>query len=390
MIPYSRQQITDEDINAVVAVMKSDFLTQGPCVEQFEQSIMTHCQVPYAVATANATAALHTSCLVLNLGAQDLVWVSAVSFVASANCARYCGAAVDFVDIDPETGLISLKALRNKLSKAAEQNALPRALIVVHLAGQSCDMQQIAELCAPYKIKIIEDASHALGATYRTQPVGACEFSDFTIFSFHPVKPITSAEGGMLTTQNAEYARLARQYISHGIVREPAMLEKKEQPAWYYEQQLLGYNYRLSDLHAALGVSQMRRLEARTRERAQWAAYLDEALEGLPFKPLASEPYSQSSHHLYIVRAETQALRDQLYTALKLNGFGVNLHYIPIFMHPYYQQGYGQQGYDLAGFPGSTSYYNTALSLPLFAGMQKDALDAVLVTIKQVCATNRK
>ena len=387
MIPYSRQHITDDDINAVVAVLKSDFLTQGPCVSQFEQSIVDHCDVPFAVATTNATSALHTACLVLNINERDLVWVSAVSFVASANCARYCGASIDFVDIDPATGLLCLNALKNKLKLAAEEDRLPSALVVVHLAGQSCDMQKIAELCAPYAIRIIEDASHALGASYQNVPVGSCSYSDFTVFSFHPVKPITSAEGGMLTTKNPEFARLARLYVSHGVVRDSQLLDNTAQPGWYYEQQVLGYNFRLSDLHAALGVSQMMRLKERTQERAQWADYLDKGLGDLPLKPLSCLSYGTSSHHLYIVRVATQQLRDRLYQALKQNGFGVNLHYIPIFLHPYYQQqGPERQGYELAAFPGAMHYYETALSLPLFAGIKKEVLDAVLATIKKVCA----
>lgn len=369
MIPYSRQNLNEEDIQAVVSVLRSDFLTQGSVVSEFEQAISNYCQATFSVATSSATAALHVACLALDLSNQDLVWVSAVSFVASANCARYCGADVDFVDIDPSTGLICLKAFEQKLHSATEK---PKLLIVVHIAGQSCNMRALAALCKKHQIKIIEDASHALGGRYETLPVGSCRYSDMTVFSFHPVKTITSGEGGMITTNNPEHARLSRLYASHGIERDDALFLKEKPGDWYYEQQVLGFNYRLSDIHAALGLSQLKRIDSMVAERQALANAYREKLAGLPVSCLAPEADSRSAWHLFIIRVEP-SIRTSLFHFLRGEGYGVNLHYMPIPSQPYYES----LGLSQTNFPQAKGYADSAISLPLYDGMNLDVVDAV-------------
>ncbi|MFQ2048920.1 UDP-4-amino-4,6-dideoxy-N-acetyl-beta-L-altrosamine transaminase [Aeromonas veronii] len=374
MIPYGRQSISDADIEAVVAVLKSDYLTQGQAVPAFEQGLADYCQVPHVVACSNGTTALHLACAVLDIGAQDTVWVSAVSFVASANCVRYYNANVDFVDVDPATGNLDVVALDKKLQQAMRTHSLPKALIVVHLAGQPCDLEEIGALCRQYGIILIEDACHALGAHYQGSPIGSCRHSDMTVFSFHPVKPITTAEGGAVTTRDQVLADKLRLYRSHGITRDPQALLMPSPGEWYYEQQLLGFNYRLTDIQAALGLSQLSRLDQFITQRRELARRYDALLSILPVQPLQQSNNRQSGYHLYVIQV---AERDQVFARLRAAGIGVNVHYIPIPAQPYYRG----LGHDPAGYPGAQAYYQGAISLPLFPALtlseQQQVVDAL-------------
>ncbi|MFM5539727.1 UDP-4-amino-4,6-dideoxy-N-acetyl-beta-L-altrosamine transaminase [Aeromonas veronii] len=374
MIPYGRQSISDADIEAVVAVLKSDYLTQGQAVPAFEQGLADYCQVPHVVACSNGTTALHLACAVLDIGAQDTVWVSAVSFVASANCVRYCNANVDFVDVDPATGNLDVVALDKKLQQAVRTHSLPKALIAVHLAGQPCDLEEIGALCRQYGIVLIEDACHALGAHYQGSPIGSCRHSDMTVFSFHPVKPITTAEGGAVTTRDQVLADKLRLYRSHGITRDPQALLMPSPGEWYYEQQLLGFNYRLTDIQAALGLSQLSRLDQFITQRRELARRYDSLLSLLPVQPLQQSNNRQSGYHLYVIQV---AERDQVFARLRAAGIGVNVHYIPIPAQPYYRG----LGHDPADYPGAQAYYQGAISLPLFPALtlseQQQVVDAL-------------
>ena len=376
MIPYGRQSITDADIEAVVAVLKSDYLTQGEAVPAFEQGLADYCQVPHVVACSNGTTALHLACAALELGAHDWVWVSAISFVASANCARYCGAQVDFVDVEPDTGNLSVSALQSKLQLAQRSQTLPKALIAVHLAGQPCDLQEISALCRHYGIHLIEDACHALGARYHEAPIGNCAYSDMTVFSFHPVKPITTGEGGAITTRDEQLAAKLRLYRSHGITREPAELQQASPGGWYYEQQVLGFNYRLTDIQAALGLSQLTRLDALIASRRALAARYDTLLANLPLQPLRQQTDRTSGYHLYVIQV---AERDSLFARLRAAGIGVNVHYIPIPAQPYYRS----LGQDPARYPGAQAYYRRAISLPLFPTLSLTDQDRVIHTLER-------
>ena len=380
MIPYGRQSITDEDIDAVVAVLKSDYLTQGEAVPAFEQGLADYCQVPHVIACNNGTTALHLACAVLELGAEDWAWVSAISFVASANCARYCGAQVDFVDVDPETGNLSVAALREKLRAVQGTSRLPRVLVAVHLAGQPCDLSEIGALCRQYGIHLIEDACHALGASYQDVPIGSCAHSDMTVFSFHPVKPITTGEGGAVTTRDAALAAKLRLYRSHGITRDAEQLDSPSPGGWYYEQQVLGFNYRLTDIQAALGLSQLGRLSHFIDRRQQLAARYDELLTELPLQPLRQDNDRSSGYHLYVIRV---ADRDQVFARLREAGIGVNVHYMPIPAQPYYRS----LGQDPVDYPGAQAYYRQAISLPLFPSLSLAEQDRVIQTLERVlCA----
>ena len=376
MIPYGRQSITDADIEAVVAVLKSDYLTQGEAVPAFEQGLADYCQVPHVVACSNGTTALHLACAALELTPQDRVWVSAVSFVASANCARYCGAQVEFVDVEPDTGNICVRALQKKLDLATRQQALPKALIAVHLAGQPCDLKEISALCRDHGIQLIEDACHALGARYLDAPIGNCAYSDMTVFSFHPVKPITTGEGGAVTTRDEKLAAKLRLYRSHGITRDPDELQQASPGGWYYEQQVLGFNYRLTDLQAALGLSQLTRLDAMIASRQALAARYDALLAKLPLKPLRQDADRTSGYHLYVIQV---AERDNLFARLRAAGIGVNVHYIPIPAQPYYRQ----LGQDPANYPGAQRYYEQAISLPLYPTLSQADQDKVIQTLER-------
>lgn len=380
MIPYGRQSITDEDIDAVVAVLKSDYLTQGEAVPAFEQGLADYCRVPHVIACNNGTTALHLACTVLELGGDDWAWVSAISFVASANCARYCGAQVDFVDVDPETGNLSVAALREKLRAVQGTSRLPRVLVAVHLAGQPCDLSEIGALCRQYGIHLIEDACHALGASYQDAPIGSCAHSDMTVFSFHPVKPITTGEGGAVTTRDAALAAKLRLYRSHGITRDAEQLDSPSPGGWYYEQQVLGFNYRLTDIQAALGLSQLGRLSHFIDRRQQLAARYDELLTELPLQPLRQDNDRSSGYHLYVIRV---ADRDQVFARLREAGIGVNVHYMPIPAQPYYRS----LGQDPADYPGAQAYYRQAISLPLFPSLSLAEQDRVIQTLERVlCA----
>jgi len=379
MIPYGRQQIDANDIAAVVETLQSDFLTQGPKVPAFEDAVARRCNVNFAVAMNSATSALHLACLALGVGPGDLVWTSPISFVASANCARYCGADVDFVDVDVTTGLLDIQALQQKLQQAAVNNRLPKVLIPVHLAGHSCDMQQIAALCRPYGIQIIEDASHAIGALYQDRPVGSCQYSDICVFSFHPVKIITSAEGGMALCNDVQLAENLRALRSHGITRNETEMTEPSHGPWYYQQIELGYNYRMTDLQAALGLSQLDRLAQFVHQRIAATELYQTLLKDLPVELPAPARDGVSAWHLYIIRLQQPQLRRQVFEQLRAAGIGVNVHYIPIHTQPYYQQ----LGFQWGQYPQAEQYSSQIISLPLFAGITTAQQQQVVTSLRQ-------
>lgn len=380
MIPYGRQSISDKDIQAVVEVLKSEYLTQGPAVPQFEHAIAQYSGVKYAVAVNSATSALHIACLALGVTKGDIVWTSPITFVASANCALYCGAEVDFVDIDPNTYNISVIQLKNKLELAEKAGKLPKVVIPVHLAGQSCDMEAIQALANQYGFKIIEDASHAIGAKYKNQPVGSCKFSDITIFSFHPVKIITTGEGGMALTNNAEIADHMQLLRSHGITRDTKKMTQQPDGAWYYQQIGLGFNYRMTDIQAALGLSQFNRLDAFVAQRHSIVeSYQLHLSEKVVIKPW-QHPDTYSAYHLYIVQLKLESLQashQQAFEHLRESGIGVNLHYIPIYKQPYYQV----LGYRESDFPNAEQYYTRAISLPIHPDLTSEQQEKVIQLI---------
>jgi UDP-4-amino-4,6-dideoxy-N-acetyl-beta-L-altrosamine transaminase len=379
MIPYGRQQIDANDIAAVVETLQSDFLTQGPKVPAFEDAVARRCNVNFAVAMNSATSALHLACLALGVGPGDMVWTSPISFVASANCARYCGADVDFVDVDVATGLLDVQALQQKLQQAAANQRLPKAVIPVHLAGHSCDMQQIAALCRPYGIHIIEDASHAIGALYQHRPVGCCQYSDICVFSFHPVKIITSAEGGMALCNDVQLAEKLRALRSHGITRNETEMTEPSHGPWYYQQIELGYNYRMTDLQAALGLSQLDRLAQFVHQRIQATQLYQKLLQDLPVELPAPAQDGVSAWHLYIIRLHQPQLRRSVFEQLRAAGIGVNVHYIPIHTQPYYQQ----LGFQWGQYPQAEQYYSQIISLPLFAGITAAQQQQVATALRQ-------
>lgn len=365
MIYYGKQSIDEADIQAVEEVLRSDFLTQGPTIEKFERSVAAYCGVKYAVAVTNATSALHIACLAAGLGKGDILWTSPITFVASANCGLYCGASVDFVDIDEKTYNMSVNALEEKLRQAKKENRLPKIVVPVHLAGQSCDMRRIRELSETYGFTVLEDASHGVGADYLKTKVGSCTFSDMAVFSFHPVKIITTGEGGMvLTNDKTLYERLIL-YRNHGITRDPAKMTYEADGPWYYQQIALGFNYRMTDMQAALGYSQMTRLDAFVARRRELAARYDELLKDMPL----TTPYvlegANPSWHLYIVRVDFSRLtktKKQVFEEMKVQGVALNLHYIPVHTQPYYQA----LGYRSEDFPNAMTYYAEAFTLPLY------------------------
>lgn len=379
MIPYGMQEISDEDIAAVVAVLKSPFLTQGPIVPSFETSLAAYADAKFGVAVNSATSALHIACLALGLKAGDVLWTSPITFVASANCALYCGAGVDFVDIDPLTFNISVEALQIKLEQAKVQGKLPKVLVCVHLCGQSCDMRAIHQLSLTYGFKIIEDASHAVGAQYLNQPVGNCRFSDITVFSFHPVKIITSAEGGMAMTNDPLLARSMELLRSHGITRDPAAMKQGSEGPWYYQQVELGFNYRMTELQAALGLSQMNRLDVYVAKRHALVKRYDEQLAELALSIPWQHPDGYSSFHLYVVRLAEGSHRRQVFEALRARGIGVNVHYIPVHTQPYYHA----MGFALGDFPQAERYYAEAISLPLYPGLSEADQDHVISCLRE-------
>lgn len=384
MIPYGRQSISAEDIQAVVDTLKSDFLTQGPAVPAFERAIADYCQVPYAVAVNSATSALHLACLALDVQQGDIVWTSPISFVASANCALYCGASIDFVDVDANTGLMSVQALAAKLQQAAAENRLPKVLIPVHLAGHSCAMQDIADLCRPYNIRIIEDASHAIGGQYQQQKVGCCQYSDITVFSFHPVKIITTAEGGMALTKDVTIAGKLRLLRSHGITREPGDMNEVSHGPWYYQQIALGFNYRMTDIQAALGLSQSKKLDQLISQRQEIAAYYHQTLSMLPISLPIQHAGVLSSYHLFIIRLPESYNRAQIFSYLRDHGIGVNVHYIPIHLQPYYKQ----LGFKSGDFPAAEKFYHSIISIPVYPDLTKIQLDFISCTISNSLSIN--
>lgn len=384
MIPYGRQSISETDIEQVVRVLKSDFLTQGPVVPQFESAVATYCQAQYAVAANSATSALHVACLALGVGPGDIVWTSPTTFVASSNCALYCGARVDFVDIDPHTGNMSVDLLGKKLDQARAEDKLPKVVIPVHLCGQSCDMAAIGELASQYGFKIIEDASHGIGGRYRNEPVGNCRFSDIAVFSFHPVKIVTSGEGGMALTNDPQLARLMRQFRSHGITSDADEMEPR--PAneiWNYQQKRLGFNYRLTDIQAVLGLSQVGRLDSFVSRRHEIAEKYDHAFKKMPISVLDQLPETYSSYHLYIIRIDEtgdSATQRQVYNGLLEAGIGVNLHYIPVYRQPYYER----MGFEAGYCPEAERYHREALSIPMFPTLSDDQQLYVIDTLQRL------
>lgn len=377
-IPYGRQDITAADVTAVTDALCSDWLTQGPIVPRFEQALAQECGARHAVAVNSATSALHVACLALGLGPGDWLWTSPITFVASANCGRYCGADVDFVDIDPRTHNLSVTALSDKLQRARREGRLPKVVVPVHLAGQSCEMEAIHALAEQYGFRIVEDASHAVGGRYQGRPVGDARFSDIVVFSFHPVKIITTAEGGMALTNDRELADRMSLLRSHGITREPASMEREPDGPWYYEQIDLGLNYRMTELHAALGLSQLPRLHGYVQRRHELAQRYDALLQDLPLVTPQQRPEAYSALHLYVVRVDARRRRS-VFDALRGQGIGVNVHYIPVHLQPYYRR----LGYTPGDFPEAERYYSEAISLPMFATLGEDQQDFVVDTLRR-------
>jgi len=382
MIPYGRQEITQEDIDVVVEVLKSDFLTQGPKVPEFENTVASHVGARFGVAVNSATSALHIACAALGLGEGDWLWTSPVTFVASANCGLYCGAKVDFVDIDPRSYNLCPDALERKLEQAREQDRLPKVVVPVHLCGQPCDMERIKALSERYGFRIVEDASHAIGGKYQGEFIGSGRYSDITVFSFHPVKIVTTAEGGMAVTNDAELAQRMEMLRSHGITRDRARMTHEPDGPWYYQQVELGFNYRMTELQAALGLSQMTRLDDFVKRRHELARRYDELLADLPVLSPWQHPDSYSGLHLYVIRlklGEIRASHREVFESLREQGIGVNLHYIPVHTQPFYEA----MGFAPDDFPESMRYYNEAISIPMYHGLTFEQQDAVVGALKQ-------
>ncbi len=383
MIPYARQSVDDRDVAAVAQVLRSDFLTQGPVVPRFEQCVASYCAARFAVASTNATSALHLAAKALGLETGGLLWTSPISFVASANCGLYCGAQVDFVDIDPQTLTMSTSALEAKLAKAKTDGRLPDVIVTVDFAGTPGELEGIAELRDRYGFRIIEDASHAIGARYRGDPVGSGRYSDVTVFSFHPVKIITTAEGGMALTNDPQIAQRMRLLRSHGVTREPALMDGSREP-WEYEQIALGFNYRLTELQAALGIAQMERLDEFIAQRARIADRYDRALTGLPLMLPQRLQHAKSANHLYPVQVRDDAPCDRrtLYERLRARDIAANVHYMPIYLQPYYRA----LGFAPGHCPNAESYYAHAISLPMFSSLtlpqQQRVIDALADSIR--------
>lgn len=385
VIPYGRQDISEADIQAVVDVLRSDYLTQGPAVPAFEKSLADYCGVQHAVAVNSATSALHIACLALGVGPGDLVWTTPVTFVASANCALYCGANVDFVDIDPRTYNMSAERLTEKLAQAERSGKLPKVVIPVHLCGQPCDMAAIHSLGQRYGFKIIEDASHAIGGKYRIEPIGNCSYSDITVFSFHPVKIITTAEGGMAMTNDALLAKRMQLLRSHGITRDVNEMTHVPDGPWYYQQIDLGYNYRMTDLQAALGLSQMQRLDKFVAKRHAIADAYDRLLVDIPVLTPWQHGDAYSGLHLYVVRLKLSKIgktHRQVFEALRAEGIGVNLHYIPVHTQPYYKS----LGFNRGDYPEAERYYAEAISLPMYPELTESQQMRVVDALSKVLA----
>ncbi|AKE52353.1 UDP-4-amino-4,6-dideoxy-N-acetyl-beta-L-altrosamine transaminase [Kangiella geojedonensis] len=383
MIPYGKQDISQQDIDSVVDVLKSDFLTQGPKVPAFEQAVASHVGAKHALAVNSATSALHIACLALGLAEGGWLWTTPITFVASANCGLYCGAKVDFVDIDPKTYNLCPKELEAKLVQAERKGTLPKVLVAVHLCGQPCDMQAIRKLSKKYGFKVIEDASHAVGGKYKSEFIGNCRFSDITIFSFHPVKIITTAEGGLALTNNDSLAEKMNLYRSHGVTREIEKMTHEPDGPWYYQQVELGYNYRMTELQAALGLSQMLRLDKFVAKRHVLAKRYDKLLDKLPITLPWQHEDSYSGLHLYVIRLQLDKLNKshlEVFEQLRDNGIGVNVHYIPVHTQPYYKH----MGFKQGDFPNAEQYYSEAISLPMFPKMTEQQQDKVVEVLTKV------
>lgn len=378
MIPYGRQFIDEADIEAVVAVLRSDFITQGPAIPRFEKSVTDWCGARHGIAMANGTATLHCAAQAMGLGPGDWLWTSPITFVASANAGRYCGAQVDFVDVDPGTVCLCPERLEAKLKIAEKEGRLPKVVVPVHFAGQSCAMDRIHALGQQYGFRILEDAAHALGGSYKGERIGNCRWSDAVSHSFHPVKIITSGEGGMITTNDDELAWRIGTLRTHGITREIGRMEGESHGPWYYQQIELGYNFRMTDMQAALGASQMTKLDAFAARRRELADLYDRTLAGLPLRPLARDPEGVSGWHLYMIRLDLEAIRPltrrQVFESLRALGIGVNVHYIPVHRQPDYQR----LGFKAGMFPEAERYYEECITLPMFPAMT----DADVVTVK--------
>jgi UDP-4-amino-4,6-dideoxy-N-acetyl-beta-L-altrosamine transaminase len=384
-IPYGRQDVTDADVDAVVDVLRSDYLTQGPEVPRFEEAVSAYTGAHFGVAVNSATSALHLACLALGLGPGDLLWTSPISFVASANCARYCGADVDFVDIDHRTYNLSVDALTAKLDRAERDGKLPKIVLPVHLAGQSCDMRAIRSLADEYGFAVIEDASHAVGGRYRGEPVGSCTYSDIAVFSFHPVKIITTGEGGVALTNQERLAARMRDLRSHGITRDESRMTRPADGPWYYEQLELGFNYRMTDIQASLGRSQLSRIDDYVTRRHEIARRYDQALEALPFTPPWQHPDTYSAYHLYVARLPREASphgHREVFEGLREQGIQVNLHYIPIHLQPYYRA----LGFRPGDLPEAERYYGEAISLPMFPLLTVLQQEQVISALTQTLA----
>lgn len=379
MIPYGKHQVDDEDIAAVVDVLCNKFLTQGQLVPEFEHRLSEYAGSGYAVSVNSATSGLHIACLAAGVGQGDLVWTSPNSFVASANCARYCGADIDFVDIDPHTRNISVIALQDKLISAKAEKRLPKAIVLVHFAGLSCDMQTIRRLTQPLGITLIEDAAHAFGGTYQGKKIGCCEYSDMSVLSFHPVKSMTTAEGGAVLCNDKSLYEKLQLFAKHGITREQHQMSEQSHGPWYYQQIELGYNYRLSDLHAALGISQLKKLDDFIAKRSSLAQRYSQEFSALPLTLPPKAAYSGSAWHLYMVEVQNHSRRT-VYEALQNKGIGVNVHYIPIHLQPYYRN----LGFAEGNFPCAETFYQNAITLPLFPGLTADDQNNVINAVKEV------
>jgi len=385
MIPYGRQSISEEDIEAVVNVLRSDFLTQGEVVPQFESELCRYVGAAYGVAVNSGTSALHVACLALGLEKGDLLWTTPVTFVASANCGLYCGASVDFVDIDPASFNICTDALKTKLVHAEKVGVLPKVLVVVHLCGLSCDMAVIGELSKRYGFRVIEDASHAIGGRYDAERIGSCRYSDITTFSFHPVKTMTTGEGGMAITNDQKLYNSMVLSRSHGITRAPSEMTHEPDGPWYYQQITLGFNYRMTDIQAALGVSQLARLDSVLSRRHDIASRYDELLEGFPVHSQYRPEGSYSGMHLYVIRLQLNEIgisHRKAFDQLREGGVGVNVHYIPIHMQPWYKR----MGFSQGDYPEAERYYNEAISLPMYSGLDEEQINHVVSVLRKTLA----
>lgn len=383
VIPYGHQSISEQDIQSVIDVLRSDWLTQGPAIDQFEKAVADYCGTKYAVAVNSATSALHVACLAVGLGPGDWLWTTPNTFVASANCGLYCGSNVDFVDIDPLTYNLNADLLEEKLREAEQKGNLPKIVVPVHFAGQSCDMTKIYDLAKRYGFTVIEDASHAIGGRYRGNVIGNCAFSDMTVFSFHPVKIITTGEGGMVLTNRKDlYERLVR-LRTHGITRDPEFMEGETHGPWYYQQIELGYNYRMTDMQAALGASQLKRLDEFVERRQLLSKRYNNELKDLPLLLPWQHPDTYSAYHLYVVRLKLDKINKthrQVFEELRASGIGVNIHYIPVHMQPYYQK----MGFTAGDYPQAEKYYQEAISLPIYYGLTEENQDRVVAALKDI------